>query len=234
MENNQQTNWYTKAPHCSSLIIDNNQLSSDQLAIANHFNNHFANIASKLVDNLSNSNRCYRDFLNPSTSQSIYLNPTTPTEIGNIIREMKSKYSCGMDGIPTSALKNSPDNILTALSHVVNLSLSQGVFFPSFKTAKIIPVFKKGCATDANNYRPTSLLPAMSKILEKVMYKRVMSFLNQQKFLYDGQFGFRKKHGTNHAVTWLVENIVEAFENKQLVLGVFLDLSKAFDTIDHT
>ena len=74
----------------------------------------------------------------------------------------------------------------------------------------------------------------MSKILEKVMYKHVMSFLNQQKFFYDGQFGFRKKHGTNHAVTWLVENIVEAFENKQLVLGVFLDLSKAFDIIDHT
>ena len=98
-----------------------------------------------------------------------------------------------MDGISTSALKNSPDNILTALSHVVNLSLSQGIFFRSFKTAKIIPVFKKGCATDVNNYRPISLLPAMSKILEKVMYKRVMSFLNQQKFFYGGQFGFRKK-----------------------------------------
>ena len=66
------------------------------------------------------------------------------------------------------------------------------------------------------------------------MYKRVMSFLNQQKFFCDGQFGFRKKHGANHAVTWLVKNIVEAFENKQLVLGVFLDLSKAFNTIDHT
>ena len=96
----------TKAPCCSSLESDNNQLSTDQLAIANHLNNHFANIVNKLVDNLSNSNRCYRDFLNPSTYKSIYLNPITPTEIGNIIREMKSKYSCGMDGIPQSALKN--------------------------------------------------------------------------------------------------------------------------------
>ena len=72
----------------------------------------------------------------------------------------------------------------------------------------------------------------MTKILEKVMYKRVKSFLTQQ-FFYDGQFGFRRKHSTNHAVTWLVENIVKAFENKQLV-QVFLDLSKAFDTIDNT
>ena len=96
--------------------------------------------------------------------------------------------------------------------------MSQGIFFPSFKTAKIIPVFKKGCATDVINYRPIRFLPAMSKILEKVMNKPVMLFLNQQKFFYDGQFSFRKKHGTNHAVTWLVENIVEAFENKQLVL----------------
>ena len=136
-----------------------------------------------------------------------------------------------MDGIPTSVLKNSPDNILTALFHIVNLSLSQGIFFPSFETAKVIPVFKKDCATDVNNYRPISLLPAMSKILEKVMYKLVMSFLTQQRFFYNGQFGFRKKHDTNHAVTWLVKNIVKAFKNKQLVLEVFLDLSKAFDTI---
>ena len=98
-----------------------------------------------------------------------------------------------MDGIRTSALKNLPDNILTALSHVVNLSLSQGIFFPCFKTAKIISVFKKDSATDVNNYRPISLLPAMSKILEKVMYKRVMSLLTQQKFFYDRQFSFRKK-----------------------------------------
>ena len=143
-------------------------------------------------NNLSNSNTCYRDFFNPSTFQSIYLNPTAPTDIGNIIREIKSKYSYEMDGTPTSVLKNSPDNILTALSHVVNLSLSQGIFFPSFNTAKVIPVFKKSCATDVNNYRLISLFPAMSKILEKLMYKRVMSFLTQQKFFFDGQFGFRK------------------------------------------
>ena len=94
---------------------------------------------------------------------------------------MKSKYSCGMYGIPTSALKNSPDNIFTALFRVVNLFLSQRIFFPRFETAKIIPVFKKSCATDVNNYRSISLLPAMSKILEKVMYKCVMSFSNSTK-----------------------------------------------------
>ena len=102
-----------------------------------------------------------------------------------------------------------------------------GIFVPSFKTAKVIPVFKKGCASGVNNYRPISLLRAMSKILEKVMYKRVIPFLTQQTFFYDGQFGCRKNHGTNHAVTWLMKNIVEAFKNKPLELGIFLDLSKA-------
>ena len=99
--------------------------------------------------------------------------------------------------------------------------------------AKVIPIFKKGCAHEVKNYRPISLLPVMSKIVEKLIYRRLVSFLNQQNFFHKYQFNFRKNHSTNHATTLLVENITRAFEEKQATIGIFLDLSKAFDIIEH-
>ena len=140
-----------------------------------------------------------------------------------------------MDGIPSKALKCTPDNILWAIAYIFNLSLSNGEFIDAFKVAKVAPVFKKGSTYDVNNYRPISLLglPRLSKILEKLVYKRLVSFLTEQGFFHKNQFGFRKNFSTSHAITVLVENITTAFEKKQSKVGVFLDLSKAFDTIDH-
>ena len=131
-------------------------------------------------------------------------------------------------------LKSTPKNITQALAHIFNQSFSTGTFPATFKQSKVIPVFKKGSVTEVNNYRPISLLPVMSKVLERLMYVRLVAFLNQQNFFNKNQFGFRKKHSTSHAAMLLVEEIVKAFEKKQYVLGIFLDLSKAFDTIDHS
>ena len=83
-----------------------------------------------------------------------------------------------------------------------------------FKLAKVVPVFKKGARHDVNNYRPISLLPVFSKILEKLVYWRLLSFLTRQNFFHENQFGFRKNYSTSHAATLLVENITNAFEEK--------------------
>ena len=119
------------------------------------------------------------------------------------------------------------------LSYIFNLSLSQGKFISNFKHAKIIPLFKKGSAKDVSNYRPISLRSCFSKILEKLVYNRLYSFLEKSNAINEHQFGFRKKHSTSHLTSLLTANIATFFENKMNTLGIFLDLSKAFNIINH-
>ena len=101
------------------------------------------------------------------------------------------------------------------LIYVFNLSMLNGKFITNFKTAKVIPIFKKGNRTIVSNYQPISLLPTMSKVLEKIMYNRVISFLNKLDFFYKHQYRFRKKYSTCHATSVLAESITDAFEKKE-------------------
>ena len=160
----------------STLKIDN-QLTSDAVTIANHFNLHFAEVGTKLVNKLPPTSHNFKELLPFPIPNSLYFNPTTPLEIKRMVTDLKSKNSCGMDGIPSKVLKSTPENILLALAHIFNLSLSSGKFVDAFKVAKVIPVFKKGSTYDVNNHRPMSLLSVLSKILEKIVYKRLVSFL---------------------------------------------------------
>ena len=119
------------------------------------------------------------------------------------------------------------------LAHVCNLSLASGVFPDPLKIAKIIPIHKKNALDEFNNYRPISVLPAFSKIIEKLIYNRMIDFLDKHKILSNCQFGFRKGLSTDLAITTLTEHYYRAIENNNYLVGAFLDLSRAFDTIPH-
>ena len=117
--------------------------------------------------------------------------------------------------------------------YLINLSLTTGVFPDKLKVAKVIPIYKAENRENFSNYRPISLLTNFSKIFERVMYKRLITFVEQYEILYCYQFGFRKNHSTSMALIHLVNKITSAIDRKETTAGVFLDLSKAFDTIDH-
>ena len=140
----------------------------------------------------------------------------------------------GHDGFKSSFIKEIIDFIIQPLTHIFGLSLQSGVVPHEFKIAKVVPLHKSGDSNNFSNYRPISILPCFSKILEKLIYSRISAHLHENNILYCHQYGFRKKYSTELALLQLVSNISSAMEDEKFVLGVFLDLTKAFDTVNHT
>ena len=117
--------------------------------------------------------------------------------------------------------------------HVLNLSIVKGIFPDDLKIARVTPVFKGGDEKDLENYRPISVLPCFSKILERIMYNRLYNHLIKSNILYPKQFGFQKGHSTGYAIIHLINQIKNNFGNNEFTISVFIDLSKAFGTVDH-
>ena len=219
----------------STFVIDNNKISNPQV-IAEEFNNFFSKIGQSVSDNVPNSQSHYTDHLKGQFPDNFNLIPVDPVEILKTAKQMKPKTSQGHDNISTKLLKETIDLILIPLTHIINQSFTSGIVPGNMKIAKIIPIFKSGNQEIMNNYRPISLLPAFSKLLEKLVYKKLTSFLESYKILYKHQYGFRKKHSTIHPILHLLKYIAENNDKptKDLTLAVFIDLSKAFDTICHS
>ena len=149
------------------------------------------------------------------------------------ILKSKNDKAAGPFCIPVRILKIIRHVVSRTLEAIFNLSFSTGIVPSSVKIAKVIPVSKKGSCSHLNNYRLISLLSVFDKLLEKLMYKRIVNYLDKNSILYEKQFGFRTKHSTNHAIISIVDNIQRVVEEKEFSCGIFLDFSKAFDTVNH-
>ena len=227
--NNKSKN--SPSPTC---IIDNNKTITDPKQIANSFNNFFTNVSEKIQSKIRPSNQHFSNYLKNACNSSLFIKPTTPSEVMDLISNLKIGKSVGPFSIPTSILQLTKNIICFPLTEIINLSFLTGTFPDNLKIAKIIPIFKNDSKLSCNNYRPISLLSNISKIFEKLMYSRVHNFLDSFKCLYELQFGFRSNTSTNHALISITETIREAIDSGSFACGVFIDLQKAFDTVDHS
>ena len=216
----------------TNFFIDNTEVL-DPNVIANHFCNFFTNIGSTLADKIQPVNTRPDSYLNYTFPNSIFLTSTDEKEIQQITRSFHSGKAPGNDNIPMGVVKSSIDIISRPLAYIVNLSLSYGIVPDEMKIARVIPLYKAGDRSRLTNYRPISILPSFSKYLERIVYNRLINFINKFHILSNNQYGFRKNYSTSLALISLCDRISAAIDRKEYSVGIFLDLSKAFDTVNH-
>ena len=142
-------------------------------------------------------------------------------------------HAAGCDGIPMSILKKVINCIKLPLLHIFNTSFISGIFPNELKISKVCPIFKHGSKTDLNNYRPISILPSLSKILEKILYIRLDNFFSDNNILSNSQYGFRRHRSTTSAIIELNDHVLKNFDKQFYTAGIFLDFKKAFDCVNH-
>ncbi len=223
-----------KSTFPSSFTINNVQ-TSDKHKITEGFNKYLSEIGFKTSQNVPISPQNYTHYLPDPVVHSMYLEPITENTVILTAQKLKSKLSSGHDDISTKLLNATIDIICIPLAHIINVSFESGIVPNQLKIAKVVPVYKASDETSLNNYRPISLLPAISKLIEKIMFDKVMGFLTSHNILYLHQYGFRPKHSTIHPIIHFLNHCAEANNehNPEFTLAIFCDLSKAFDVINH-
>ena len=166
--------------------------------------------------------------------ENLLLSDVTSQDVIDACKRFTSKTSKDPSGFQQNIILSDCELIAPVLAHLANSSFKEGVFPENGKIARVVPIYKnKGVKYDYGNYRPISLLPILSKILERLIYDKVFDFLVRCDILFDSQYGFRKGHNTTHAALDYVGAIERALEKGEHVIGIFCDLSKAFDTLNH-
>jgi hypothetical protein len=212
-----------------SLVVDGVEIV-EKNTIAESFASFFRDIPYKTIGTLEATNDDLMNYV-PMSNNVMFMNPTTTHEVENIISRLKN--SKGVDDIPVSLLKLGRTVFSVFIRDLFNLCLFHGVYPNMLNIARVVPVFKYGDKKCINNYRPISILSVLNKIIEKIIFRRITSFLNKYAILSDNQFGFRSNCSTEKAAMKLVLNVLPAFQSKMFAACVFIDFSKAFDTIDH-
>ena len=165
---------------------------------------------------------------------TFFIQPVIELNVRKQISCLKIKKASGPDSISNKIIKKCADIFVIPLTIIYNAVLSSATYPSKLKIAEVIALYKKGCHHDPNNYRPVSLLDCFGKILERLIYDQMMSFIKKHSILFIYQYGFRKGHSATLALIDIVDNIKSHIDNKEFGIGIFLDIRKAFDTVTHS
>lgn len=215
-----------------SLKIRDKEIS-DGVQVSKTFNDFFCSIGENLANGIDSDKDIWKFNTMPRQLSSVFLRPATIEEVILLIKNLKTNKSAGPDNIPATTIKNHHLAFANILTNVFNEIIETGEFPECLKKARVVPIFKSGDPTCVNNYRPISVLPVMSKILEQMIASRISEFLFSNSLIYERQYGFRVGCSTLTATCELMDEIAETIDNRKHSGALFLDLKKAFDTISH-
>ena len=228
----QKQNYKSSIIKC--LEINNIQCFESKL-IADEFGKFFSTVGKLYAKKISNPVIPSKDYLSkmPRNGKSTFFTPVTKSEMMKILEKLHNKNSHGHDGLSNKLIKSIRTALCKPLCILFNISIKSGIFPELYKKSDVVPLFKSKNKTNVTNYRPISLLPVISKILEKIVYHRSYNFLDTNDQIYISQYGFQSGHSCKHAVSELAVEILKGKNNNKNTLALFLDLSKAFNMLDH-
>ena len=217
-------------------FFHNNTLITDEHIISEKFNHFFCNIAENIEQHDAHvrDDGEFRRYLDEPNIRNFQFLEIGQNEVLETVKDLGSKTSSGHDQLSTSLLKKIIGYIYKELTIIINQMIKSSIFPDDLKVAKIIPIYKKDNPELFTNYRPIALLPAISKIFEKILSKQIHKHFNNNSLFINSQYGYRPQHSTQLAALELATRISEQLEAKKTPFNVYIDLSKAFDMLDHS
>ena len=225
-----------KSSGAPTQIFYKGALENKPARIAASMNEYFINKVEHIVENLPESDN---DPLKPLLVRQFnldpfHLKPVYPDNVKKIIAGLRNSKTAGIDYLDTTVIKMISEDIVPAITHIVNLSIRYSKFPECWKYAKIIPLHKKEDILNPKNYRPVAILPILSKILERAIFEQVVEYFEGNHLFYPNHHGFRKHHNTCTALLQMYDGWVEAADRGDLTGVCLLDMSAAFDTVNHS
>ena len=214
-------------------FIVGNHIVRDTDEIANHFNDYFINISRTLLQQIQPTHS-FDHYLNENAASRLQFHPVNKEYISKLIDKLKNKASYGHDNISNKLIKSAKEVLVEPLTLLVNQMLKSGHFPSELKISRVKPLFKNGDPAMFSNYRPISLLPSMSKIFEYVIFYQLFDYMCTNNLLTIEQFGFRTGHSTELAAIQLIDHLTKQMDMGKVPTNIYIDLSKAFDTLDHS